>query len=305
MSLRLRLAPSRSSLSPLWFALVACGGAAPAPAPSGTAPAASDAALAPEAARSSTESFTMPSRHLNEVRRINIYLPPGYVAGAARLPVLYMPDGGTEEDFPHVTATVERLIHERAIPALLVVGIENTERRRDLSGPTEVAKDREIAPRVGGSATFRAFLRDELMPEIGRRHCVSDDTAIIGESLAGLFIVETLLLEPSLFRRYVALSPSLWWNAERLAKDAAAHLGKLPASPRALYLASAGDDLLEGIVRFADSLRTAAPSSLVWAYHPRAELRHASIYRSLSAEALTALYQRPAVEPAAPPCLSR
>lgn len=299
-------------LSSLALAIIACGSASPPPAASTQpteAPAAEPAApIAPAAelpATASPQSFTLSSKLLKEVRRINVYTPPGYGAGSSRLPVLYMPDGGVEEDFPHLTATVDRLIRERAIPSILVVGIENTERRRDLSGPTTVAKDREIAPRVGGSATFRAFVRDELMPEIVRRYCVSDDTAIIGESLAGLFIVETLLLEPAMFRRYVSLSPSLWWNAERLARDSSSHLAKLPATPRALYLASAGDDILEGIVRFADSLRTSAPASLFWSYHPRAELGHGNIYRSLSAEALTAIYTRPPVELSKVGCTAR
>ena len=288
----------------LSLSLIACGAGAPT-APSPSPPASAPDATAPPA------SFPLRSSRLGEVRRINVYTPPGYVPGRAPLPVLYMPDGGVEEDFPHLTATVDRLIRERAIAPLLVVGIENTERRRDLTGPTEVAKDREVAPRVGGSANFRAFLRDELMPELARRYCVGDDTAIIGESFAGLFIVETLLLEPALFRRYVALSPSLWWNAERLAQGAAAHLARLsaspasPASPRALYLASAGDDLLEGLVRFADSLRGATPSSLIWSHQPHPELGHGAIYRARSAAAITAITARPAVAPAATACAAR
>lgn len=37
----------------------------------------------------------------------------------------------------------------------LLVGIENTERRRDMTGPPENADDKKIAPRVGGSSAFR------------------------------------------------------------------------------------------------------------------------------------------------------
>jgi predicted alpha/beta superfamily hydrolase len=283
-------------------AAAACGSQAP---PSALRPAAPQAAT-PQASASLSPSempataaattFLLSSRQLSETRRINVYTPPGYAATAVRVPVLYMPDGGTEEDFPHLTATVDRLIRSRAIPPILVVGIENTERRRDLTGPTAVAKDREIAPRVGGSSAFRTFLREELMPDIRRRYCTTDDTAIVGESLAGLFVVETLLLEPSLFRRYIALSPSLWWNAERLATDAAAHLSQLPAEPRALFLASAGDDLLPGIERFAAALRSSAPATLTWTYQPHPQLHHSTIYRSLSAPALTAIYARPTVD---------
>lgn len=69
--------------------------------------------------------------------------------------------------------------------AMVVVGIENTERRQDMTRPTMNEEDKKIAPRVGESAKFRAFIRDELMPEIDRRVRGNGETAIVGESLAG------------------------------------------------------------------------------------------------------------------------
>jgi hypothetical protein len=77
-------------------------------------------------------------------------------------PVLYMPDGGLQEDFPHVATTVDTAIRAGEMRPLIVVGIENTERRRGMTGPTQVDEDRKIAPRVGGSAAFRGFIRDEV-----------------------------------------------------------------------------------------------------------------------------------------------
>ena len=290
-----------------WFfvAVAACGsprGNASAVEPS--SPATESAAVAvllaaPVPATVATappQTFTMAARGLGETRRINVYTPPGYAARGTRVPVLYMPDGGMEEDFPHLTATVDRLIREGTLPPMLVVGIEKTERRRDLTGPTEVDEDRKIAPRVGGSAAFRAFVREELMPEVVRRYCTSADTAIIGESLAGLFIVETFLLEPAMFRRSAALSPSLWWNAERLAHGAPAQLAHVSKEPRALFVASAGDDILPGIERFAAALKASAPPQLRASYAPRPDLLHSNIYRSLSATALTAIFAWPPVE---------
>ena len=53
---------------------------------------------------------------------------------------------------------------------MILVGIANTQRRRDLTGPTQVAKDKEIAPIVGGSEKFRAFIKEELFPEISKRY---------------------------------------------------------------------------------------------------------------------------------------
>ncbi len=91
----------------------------------------------------------------------------------------------------------------------LVVGIENTECRRDLTGPATVEEDRKIAIHVGGSAAFRAFIRNELMPQVHAGYRTTEETAIVGESLAGLFVVEMFFLEPNLFDTYIAISPSV------------------------------------------------------------------------------------------------
>lgn len=236
-------------------------------------------------------TFTMESTALKETRRINVYTPPGYdAAGAARYPVLYMPDGGLQEDFPHVATTIDTAIKAGEMRPLILVGIENTERRRDMTGPTEVEEDRKIAPRVGGSAMFRRFIADELMPEVRRRYRTSDETAILGESLAGLFIVETFFLEPELFDTYIALSPSLWWNNEELVRKAAERLKGRPGLRATLYLASAEDDIVPPIAQLAEVLRTNAPAGLRWQYKPRPDLKHATIYRGSSPQVLRELF---------------
>ena len=79
----------------------------------------------------------------------------------------------------------------KKIKPLLLVGIENTQRRRDLTGFTEVEKDKEIAPIVGGSEKFRAFNKEELFPEIEKRYGTTSEKSIIGESASGLFVMET------------------------------------------------------------------------------------------------------------------
>ena len=80
------------------------------------------------------ETFTLESAALKETRRINVYTPPGYdAAGATRYPVLYMPDGGLQEDFPHLATTIDTAIRAGEMRPLILVGIENTERRRDLT----------------------------------------------------------------------------------------------------------------------------------------------------------------------------
>ncbi|HEX6908811.1 MAG TPA: alpha/beta hydrolase-fold protein [Longimicrobium sp.] len=243
------------------------------------------------------EAFILPSAVLNESRRINVYTPPGYdPSGTAAYPVLYMPDGGVGEDFSHVAATVDAAIRAGQMRPMIVVGIENTERRRDMTGPTEVEEDRRIAPRVGGSAAFRGFIRDELMPLVRHRYRTADERAIIGESLAGLFIVETFLLEPGLFGTYIALSPSLWWNGGALVHAADERLRARPGVSTRIYLSSADEEnIAPAAARLAETLRAHASPLLRWEYRPRPELTHATIYRAEAPRVLRELF------PPAPP----
>lgn len=248
------------------------------------------------------ETFTITSQALSEARVINVHLPAAYAAHPdSAFPVLYMPDGGIGEDFPHIVNTLTALTEAGEVVPLIVVGIENTQRRRDLTGPTEVESDRKIAPVVGGSAAFRAFIRDELMPEVERRYRCAGSTGIVGESAAGLFIMETFCLEPSLFDTYIALSPSLWWNDHALVRGAEESVRRTASLGLTLYLAAANEtDVSPHVEAFAAVLARAAPADLAWTYVPRPDLRHGTIYRAESAPAFRSVFaaRRQVADPA-------
>lgn len=202
-----------------------------------------------------------------------------------------MLDGGVAEDFPHVSSDVDAGIRAGQLRALVLVGIENTERRRDLTGPTEVEADRKIAPRVGGAGLFRLFLASELTQEVRERYRVTEERGLIGESLAGLFTVETLFTQLELFSKYIALDPSLWWNKEELVSRAAPRLKERPKLHATLYLATAGDSSIQtSAARLQAALRASAPAGLKWQIEPHPELRHDNIYRLLSPQVLRKLY---------------
>jgi predicted alpha/beta superfamily hydrolase len=243
------------------------------------------------------ETFTIQSKALGETRRINVYRPPppygaSPPAADARLPVLYMPDGGIGEDFLHVAGLVQVSVGNGTMRPFLLVGIENTERRRDLTGPTQIEKDKKIAPRVGGSAAFRRFVRSELMPAINSRYRTTGETAIMGESLAGLFVVETLFLEPDLFDTYIAFDPSLWWNNSELVNSAPSRLRAGGIRPHTLYLASSDEkDLARLTNQLATILGTNAPANLKWQYWPMPTETHATIYHPAALQALRRLFE--------------
>ena len=241
------------------------------------------------------ETFTIDSELLHEVRRINVYLPPGYSESPdVRFPVLYMPDGGMQEDFLHVAGLVQVSVGNGTMRPFVLVGIENTERRRDMTGPTTREEDRKIAARVGGSAPFRRFIRTELMPRVKARYRTTDETAVVGESLAGLFVVETFLLEPDLFDGYLAFDPSLWWNGERLVTEAAERLRARPAGRKALFLASSSEPQLAVLTeRLAAALKAhaGAGTGLEWHYLPMPEETHATIYHPAALRAFRAMFK--------------
>ena len=235
------------------------------------------------------QTFTLKSRALGEMRRINVYLPVAYTDSATlRLPVLYMPDGGMGEDFLHVAGLVQVLTGNGTMRPFILVGIENTQRRRDLTGPTSSAEDRKIAPKVGGSAAYRQFIREELMPQVKQRYRTTAETAIVGESLAGLFVVETLLLEPQLFNTYLAFDPSLWWNKGQLAAQAGVQLRAAGRPPVAVYLATSGQGDLNATRQVVEG---AGPAATTWHYEPMPEETHATIYHPAALRAFRAVFK--------------
>ncbi|KAF2330457.1 alpha/beta hydrolase [Flavobacterium ginsenosidimutans] len=155
------------------------------------------------------------SKELNEKRILNIYLPEGYnPAEATKYPVIYLLDGSADEDFIHISGLVQFNSFEwiNQVPKSIVVGIATVDRRRDFTFPTTVENDKTRFPTTGHSDQFIAFIEKELQPFIEKKYKVNDSKTIIGQSLGGLLETEILLKKPSLFNKYVIVSPSLWWN---------------------------------------------------------------------------------------------
>lgn len=233
------------------------------------------------------ESFTIKSSNVNEDRVINIWLPENYSSRSDSLPVMYMVDGGIKEDFPHIANTLSKLIKEEKIKPLILVGIENTQRRRDLTGFTEVEKDKKIAPIVGGSEKFRTFISEELFPEINKRYRTTKEKSLIGESASGLFVMETFFLTPNMFNTYIAFDPSLWWNNQYLVKTAKEHLTKFPPDKKVLWFAgSNATDISPYTRELAAILKTENPVMVKWEYSDEPTEEHTTIFRATKEKAI-------------------
>lgn len=65
----------------------------------------------------------------------------------------------------------------------------------------------------GGADVFAALIEERILPQV-RSLVPLDDTrlALWGHSYGGLFVLHTLFTRPGRFSRYIAASPSLWWQ---------------------------------------------------------------------------------------------
>jgi predicted alpha/beta superfamily hydrolase len=181
----------------------------------------------------------------------------------------------------------------------MLVGIENTQRRRDLTSPSDDPEDRKIAPTIGGSEAFRGFIRTELMPAIAARYRTTGEAAIVGESLAGLFVMETYFLAPELFDTYIAVDPSLWWNREALLAKGAAQLRTRRHANRTLFVAASGEPGMPALSsRLKRVFDTAAAPGLRFDLAAFPDENHRTIYHPAALRAFRTVFRKPAARPA-------
>jgi hypothetical protein len=240
-------------------------------------------------------SYSLDSAALKEKRRINVLLPASYADGKRSYPVLYLIDGGTKEDWFHIAGLVQLGELNGVTKEVILVGIEGTDRKRDLTSPSQDPLDIKELPTHGGADNFRRFLGTELKPFIEKNFRTDGETAVIGESLAGLFILETFLRRPEMFSHYIAISPSLWWNKEALSYQAAALLKAQKPGARSLHLAigNEGGGMRGGLDRVMAALKAGAPTGLTWDFHDLPGERHHSVYHPAALPALRAAFPGP------------
>ena len=87
----------------LSFGLSMAGGA---PALAQTA-GAETAAVAVETPIVIGRSYALPSAIMGQTREINVWLPPGYADSGKTYPVLYVLDGGQDQDFHHISGPAQ------------------------------------------------------------------------------------------------------------------------------------------------------------------------------------------------------
>jgi predicted alpha/beta superfamily hydrolase len=167
-------------------------------------------------------TFTLHTKHLNDHRRVWVYLPPGYKTSTEQYPVLILHDGqnvfdgktSTHEGMEwRVDETLERMITAGEIPPLIAVAVDSTDTRHD-----EYLPERVISNGVedGGRASdYAAMLKEELLPYLKQTYRVKDgpnNTFVGGSSYGGVLSFYLAMEHSDTFGAALVVSPSTSWN---------------------------------------------------------------------------------------------
>lgn len=230
------------------------------------------------------EEINIYSKILAENRRLLVHLPKSYQANTKqKYPVLYTLDG--EWHFNHNTTTVDWLSSfPNRIPELIIIGIINTDRERDLT----------MSYNGGSSDKFLNFISTELIPYVDNSYQTNNFRVLSGHSSAGFFTLNTLLYHPQIFNSYIAISP--WFHEDKthqkLTKNTAKILPTtLSSLNRSLFLSIGNEpDLKPFYDDFVQVLSKAAPASLRWESQVYMSENHVSLPSNAFNEAITAVF---------------
>ena len=232
---------------------------------------------------------------LHETRPLWIYTPSFDTTTFTRpeYPVLYLLDG--DAHFSSVMSMIRQLSAvdgNTVLPQMIIVGIPNTRnhRPRDLT-PTSNAS----LPSSGGGERFTDFLEKELIPYIDKKYATAPYRVLVGHSLGGLMVMNTLIHHTTLFNAYLAIDPSMWYDDENLLSKTDAILKQRDFKGRSLYLAiantmspgmdtlrvrkdtSGGTHHIRAILKLADDLRAHPGNDLRWNYKYYDDDSHGSV----------------------------
>lgn len=180
------------------------------------------------------------SKILGEKRDIWVHIPDEAAGKRVRYPVVYVLDGNGH--FSSLVGMIQQLSTggNNNCPKMIVVGIPNTDRMRDLT-PTHVFADppytdSNMVRTSGGGEAFLAFIEKELMPYIDSKYPTAPYKMFIGHSLGGLMVMQAFTHHNALFNSYIAIDPSMWWDQRKLLKETEKALADGNYNGKSLFL---------------------------------------------------------------------
>jgi len=229
------------------------------------------------------------SKVLNENRKVYIHYPkPDTTNPDKRYPVLYLMDG--ESHFDMLSQYTDYLSRwdVDVIPEMIVVGIVNTKRTRDLTptksiinyyGQPDTARVSWMKP-SGGGEQFLQFIREELMPYVDESYKTQSFKIFAGHSFGGIASINCMLTHPEMFNAYISISPSFWWDREYVLRLAREKLKKVSTLNKVLFYSDAGEGAADkssyhtNLLKFDSLLSSMALRGLDYKYKHYPEETH-------------------------------
>lgn len=189
---------------------------------------------------------TLPSKITGATYDLYVRVPDSFATDAKRTyPVIYLLDA--DYSFLIARNITQHLSDRNHLPETLLVGIAyagepayRRNRTRDYT-PTHVPTGGygpEMQRYSGGGPKFRAFIERELIPFVDAHYpATPGDRTLVGHSYGGLFTFWVALTRPDLFRRYLPVSPSLWYDDHLPLRVEAAYSAKHRELPIKIYTA--------------------------------------------------------------------
>lgn len=202
------------------------------------------------------------SEILGETREILVRLPDSYHGSDKVYPVLYMLDANYTPFLVNDLFTLEYMMYVQRAPEMIIVGIYNTNRDRDMIPVKIPERD------SGGAEHFLSFIEKELVPTIDSEYRSSGYKLLYGASNAGVFGLYASFKSPNLFDVVISPSPMIGWCPDMI-REIASKSFKQKWSTKLFMIYGKTDypQVTEHVPWFTAFLKENAPEGLKWDSH--------------------------------------
>lgn len=172
-----------------------------------------DPTWSPRSASGSARAFHLDSEILSERRRVFVSLPPSHDRVDRDYPLIIVLDGeSVSGPIIEAAAALARAGHA---PEAVIVGVENTNRLRDLSPPGLDVSGNQGS---GRADLFTRFLVEELRPAMDAAFRAAGPVVLVGHSSGGLFAHYALVEAPDPFASILSLDAPMHLEEGALAE---------------------------------------------------------------------------------------
>jgi predicted alpha/beta superfamily hydrolase len=274
------------------------------------------------------EPYTLPNTQVrqlqsatnNAIYRLYIATPADYATTGKIYPVVYLLDA--DYSFALTRNIVQHFAERGKLPDMILVGIAYpgaaddmevyySNRKRDYTPPSAMqpiafANGKQNTAsggdgrngQGGGADMFRTFIADQVVPYVEQHFPVSQDRTFIGHSYGGLFGTYVLLTTPELFKRYVIVSPSLWFDNGLMLRVEPKEASRQPIRAEAYFaigsretVATTGAPMVQQLKQFTKALQSQQGGNLRLTLDVRDGETHESIFPGAVTRGLETVFQ--------------